>query len=546
MNPIVILLSAFLLSVIALVVFIWSMRSGLLAHDATGAGVIFAGGETGHADDPAATPESRDALQQDIERQVGLPAPLNQEEFARRVASDRSSAAVARAFFISAVSWLIVGSFAGLIASVKLHSPDWLASYEWLTFGRIRVIHLSAVAYGWSALAGGGLGIWLLPRLLGTTLQGGRYAMMGLVVWNVALAIGLIGVAAGVTTGLEWLEFPWPVAFTLVVAAALITVPLMLTLKRRTVEHLYVSVWYLGLALFAFPVLYIVANLPNTHFGVQQAAMNWWYGHNVLGYFLTPLALASIYYFLPKVIGRPVYSYDLSLLAFWTLTFFYGQVGMHHLIGGPVPGWMVTLSISQGVMMSVPVAVFAVNQFGTMKGYWSTARHSPTLLFTVAGGLGYILSSFEGSAEGLRSINTVTHFTHFTVAHAHLGNYAFVTMVFFGGMYYAMPRIVGREWPYPSLITAHFWLVVAGVTLYVTALSIGGWLQGKAMLDAQRPFIDSVTVTLPWLKARTLAAVLMTSGHLLFAWNFFVMVYQRGPAEAVARLRPAKEEVSRA
>ena len=257
--------------------------------------------------------------------------------------------------------------------------------------------------------------------------------------------------------------------------------------------------------------------------------MNWWFGHNVLGLFYTPLALASVYYFLPKVIGRPIQSYNLSLLGFWGLAFFYGQVGGHHLIGGPVPEWMVTLSIVQSMMMIIPVAAFTVNQYQTLEGRLSALRWSPTLRFIGVGGLMYTASSFQGSLEALRSMNVITHFTHYTVAHAHLGLYGFVSFVFFGAMYFVMPRITTREWPWPKMITAHFWLVSIGFAIYFIGLTTGGWLQGVAMLDAAKPFMDSVTVTLPYLQARSVGGGLMVMGHLVFAAHFLGLAMGLGP-----------------
>jgi cytochrome c oxidase cbb3-type subunit 1 len=360
--------------------------------------------------------------------------------------------------------------------------------------------------------------------------------LLGAVLWNAGLLAGIGAVAAGFSTGLEWLEMPWQVALLLVAGGALIGIPLLLTVARRAVDHLYVSVWYLGAALFWFPILYLVGNLPGVHFGVEQATMNWWYGHNILGYFFTPLSQAAIYYFVPKVIGRPLQSYSLSLLGFWTQAFFYGMVGAHHLIGGPVPSWLITLSIVQSIMMIVPVVAFATNYTLTLKGYWRTLVYSPTLRFMVVGAVMYILVSVEGSFEALRSVNTVTHFTHFTVGHAHLGMYAFVTITLFGGIYFALPRVLEREWPYPFLIAAHFWLVVVGIFVYVVSLSIGGWLQGLAMLDPARAFMDSVAITLPWLRARSIGGALMTVGHIVFAAHFLAMVFALGPRRDKAAL----------
>lgn len=525
MNPTALLLATFILSIVGLFTFIWSLRRGMFDAEASGATTIFSTGEIGRAEEPAGDSAQQRALQQ------ALPSPSERtatplDEVTARELADRSSAWPALALIAGAVVWLVVASLAGLLSSLKLHAPDLLTDYAWLSFGRLRTLHLNAVAYGWAPLGLLGLTLWMLPRLLRTPLAGGRCALLGAWIWNIGLVLGLGALALGFNAGMEWLEIPWQIGLLFAIGGMLIGLPLVFTLRRRQVHHLYVSVWYIGAALFWFPVLYIVAKVPGVHFGVEQATMNWWFGHNVLGLFYTPLSIAAVYYFVPKVIGRPVRSYNLSLLGFWTLAFFYGQVGAHHLIGGPIPEWLITLSIVQSVMMVIPVLAFSVNQHQTLKGHFSALKYSPTLRFVVFGAVMYTLASLQGSMQALRSFNAVTHFTHFTVAHAHLGMYGFVSMVLFGGIYFAMPRILGRPWPQPWLTTAHFWLVVAGFSVYMIALSIGGLLQGLILLDPARAFMDSVAVTLPWLQGRSLGGALMTLGHLLFAWHFLLMVKQ--------------------
>ncbi|RZT42204.1 cbb3-type cytochrome c oxidase subunit I [Cupriavidus agavae] len=517
MNTVAILLSAFLLSVIALGAFIWSMQKGWFDTSSAAARVIFHDAEGTHPEDPASA-----------RGDAGVADPS-------RAAADQSSAPVVFLFICCAMVWLLVASTAGLTASIKLHAPDWLASVPWLTFGRIRTIHLNAVAYGWAPMAGLGIAMFLLPRLLRTPLVGARWAVLGAALWNAGLIAGIGSIGAGISDGLEWLEIPWQVDILFVIGGAFVGIPLVLTLVNRKVDHLYVSVWYMGCALFWFPVLFLVANIPGLHFGVEQATMNWWFGHNVLGLFYTPLALASIYYFLPKVIGQPVKSYGLSLLGFWALAFFYGQVGGHHLVGGPVPGWLITLSIVQSMMMLIPVIAFSINQHQTLRGNFHRLIDSPTLRFMTFGGMMYTLSSIQGSFEALRAVNRVTHFTHYTVAHAHLGLYAFVSFAFFGAIYFIVPRITGREWPYRWLIYAHFWLAVGGIGVYFVGLSIGGWLQGEAMLDAARAFMESVTLTVPYLKARSVGGAMMLASHLCFVANFVCVAFGLGPN----RSRPA-------
>lgn len=524
MNPTAVLLATFILSIVGLIAFIWSLRKGLFNAESSGASTIFAPGELRQSEEPAGDLEQQRDLQ-------ALHPPLTGStgaDISVRIIADKSSAFPAFVLIGSAVVWLLIASAAGLLSSMKLHWPDLLTESAWLTFGRMRTIHLNAVAYGWAPMGLLGLAIWMLPRLLRTPLVGGRFAVVGAILWNAGLIAGLGGLAIGINGGMEWLEIPWQIGMLFAIGGMMIGLPMVFTLQRRQVHHLYVSVWYIGAALFWFPILYIVAKIPGVHFGVEQATMNWWFGHNVLGLFYTPLSLASVYYFLPKVIGRPVQSYNLSLLGFWTLAFFYGQVGAHHLIGGPIPGWLVTLSIVQSIMMIIPVVAFSLNQHLTLRGNFSALKHSPTLRFIVFGAIMYTLASLQGSLEALRSLNAVTHFTHFTVAHAHLGMYGFVSMVLFGGIYFVMPRVLDVRWPSRLLINLHFWLVVMGFAVYLITLSIGGVLQGLALLDPARPFMDSVAVTLPWLQGRSIGGALMTLGHIVFAGHFCAMAMRSG------------------
>ncbi|UYY86469.1 cbb3-type cytochrome c oxidase subunit I [Alcaligenes sp. SMD-FA] len=530
MNPTALLLAAFILSIAGLFAFIWSLRKGLFDADVSGARTIFYKGEIGQPEEPSAGDAQRQALS--LAAADHLAENHGQQtsaiEMAAREQADRSSSLPAFLLIVCAVVWLVVASFAGLISSLKLHWPEFLGDVSWLSFGRLRTIHLNGVAYGWAPMGLLGLTIWMLPRLLQTPLLGGRLVMVGGLVWNAALVAGMGALAIGLNAGLEWLEIPWQIGVLFAFGGMMIGMPLALMLSQRKVKHLYVSVWYIGAALFWFPILYLVAKVPGVHFGVEQATMNWWFGHNVLGLFYTPMSIAAIYYFLPKVIGRPVRSYNLSLLGFWTLAFFYGQVGAHHLIGGPIPEWLITLSIVQSMMMVIPVLAFSANQHLTLKGHFSALRHSPVLRFIVFGAMMYTVASLQGSAEALRSLNSITHFTHFTVAHAHLGMYGFVTMVIFGGVYFALPRILNTAWPRPALISWHFWLVVAGFAVYMITLSIGGVLQGLALLDPARGFMESVAVTMPWLQGRSIGGAMMTLGHLVFALHVLLMIVKSG------------------
>ena len=530
-----VLLGTFILSVLALFVFIASMAKGLFGSGGAAAVQIFDSDELGAVEDPAATKDQRGNLQQAMDPSSSA-SQRSASEVATRLRADQSSSLVVGVCLTLSVVWLVLASVAGLIASLKLHLPDWLVQQAWITFGRIRPVHLNLVAYGWCSMAGIGVAIWLIPRLLKTELVGAKYALAGGVLWTLGVTAGTVAIAMGYSDGLEWLEYPWQIDILLVVGGALVGFPLWLTLLQRKVAHLYVSVWYIAAGLLWFPILFLVANWPGLHFGVQQATMNWWFAHNVLGLWFTPLGLAAAYYFIPKVLGKPIHSYNLSLLGFWSLAFFYSQVGGHHLIGGPVPSWLITISIVQSMMMLVPVVAVAINQHLTVLGNFRALIYSPTLRFIVLGAMMYTAASVQGSLQALRAVNTVTHFTHFTVAHAHLGLYGFFTMVMFGSIYFIMPRVMKWEWPYPWMISAHFWLVLGGFAIYIIGLSIGGWFQGLAMLDKDIPFMDSVSLTLPYLQARSVGGALMTLGHLVFALHFFMMGWKFGPSRLGAAL----------
>lgn len=445
-----------------------------------------------------------------------------------RLRADASSRRPALLCFATALIWLIIGSIWGDLASLKLHMPDLLGQYGWLTFGRVRPAHLNSMIYGWASLAMLGVSLWIIPRLVHTELHWRGLAEAGVWVWNLGTLIGVAGILYGLTDGMEWLEMHRYAADPLLVlGGGMVGVSLLRTLAARQVDHLYVSVWYIMGAYVWFPLIFLVGNWPFR--GVESAASNWFYAHNALGLWLTAICLGAAYYFIPKVLGRPIYSYQLSLLGFWSLAFFYSLNGMHHLIGGPLPTWMITTSIVASVLMLIPVLAVAVNHHMTMIGRFGALRYSPTLRFVVLGAIAYTAVSLQGMFTALREVNRVTHFTHWTIAHAHVGVYSFVTFVLFGSIYYVLPRLVRREWPSARLIRWHFWLVLVGIALYVVPLTLVGVLQGLALLDPTTPFQQSVLVTIPGLVARSVAGAVLTAGHLVFAWHCWRMVRERQP-----------------
>ncbi len=452
-------------------------------------------------------------------------------ELAHRTAIDLSARTPVLLCFGGALFWLLFGSLLGFLASWKLHDPQFLAEWSWLNFGRIRPLHLNLVAYGWAAQVGIGVGVWLMARLCRVRVMNAPLIVGAGILWNTGVAVGTVAVLTGYSQGIEWLEFPGVAVFLLFCAYALLSVWAVVMFRFRQAGHVYVSEWYLIAAFFWFPWLYGTANIMIHLMPVQgavQAAVNWWFGHNVLGLWFTPIGLASAYYFIPKVIGRPVHSYYLSALGFWSLALFYSWNGMHHLIGGPFPAWMITASVVASVMMVIPVITTAINHHLTMVGNFHMLSRSPTLRFVVLGAMAYTLASLQGSSMAIRELNKITHFTHYTIGHSHLGLYAFFTMVMFGSMYYIVPRLVGREWPSPTMIKLHFWLSFYGITLMIFLLTAGGLIQGLMLDDVARTFEEVTKATMPWLRGRSLSGILLTAAHVIFAWHFALMLLRLG------------------
>ena len=444
----------------------------------------------------------------------------------RRVV-DRSTRGPVIVFVASATAWLLIGSVLALIASFKFQFPDWWTHQAWLTFGRIRPAHLNTMIYGWISMVGVGISAWLWARLLKTELRGQLLLHVSAGLWNLGVLVGTIGILIGYSRSIEWVEMPYA-AFALIVPAMVLVVASFLwTLWDRHVRHLYISVWYLGAAILWGPLLVIAILLP-IYSGVPEATANWWYAHNILGLWITPPGLAAAYYFIPKVIGRPVYSYHLSYLGFWTLALFYNWAGVHHLVGGPAPQWVVTVSITFSAMMIIPVIIVAVNHHMTVVGHFEKLWYSPTLRFVVFGAMSYTAVSLQGSLQSFRYWQEVTHFTQYTIAHSHLGVYAFATMIAFGSIYYIMPRVTQWEWGSARLVSLHFWTTGLGIGTYFTALTIGGIIQGFQLLNPDIAFLTIVEDTKPWLIVRSVAGTLMTVGHFVFAYLLAQIVMRSG------------------
>jgi len=467
---------------------------------------------------------------------ASLPLPAaGAEARAEASALDASTRAPVLVFFLSGLAWLLAATVLALITSFKLHTPGFLDGAAWLTYGRVQPAALNALVYGWSTNAALAVAFWLMARLSRAPLRCGGALLVAACFWNLGVTLGVIGILAGDSTAAPWLEMPPYATPLLFVAYALIAVWALDTFRSRRPGPVYVSQWYLLAALFCFPWLYSIAQIMvvfDPARGVVQALVNWWYVNNLMTLWFMPLGLAAAYYFIPKVLGKPIHSYYLSTLGFWSLLIFGSWAGPHYLIGGPLPAWLISAGVAASMLLLIPVVVTAINLHLTLLGSFRALRSSPTLRFVVFGGMNFTLACLLGTLVSVRSVSEVTHFTHFAEARVLQGLYGFFAMVMFGAAYYVLPRLLLKEWPSAVLIRLHFWAAALGATLYWVALSVGGWIQGQEMNQAATPFVEVVQHTLPWLFAGSIAWILLAIGHLALAVNVVWMLFAPRPAGA--------------
>src|SRR5436189_2863996 len=477
-------------------------------------------------------------------------AAAGDAEQLERARIDASTRVPVLMFYASGMVWLLIGTVLAGFVSFKLHSPDWFSDVSFLTWGRLRPVPMNVVVYGWASMVAMGTAIWLMARLCRTTLRHPLIIVTGIWFWNIGLLIGVIGILMGYRTGYDWLEFPPYAAVVLFVAYALIISWAVLMFRFRRGDQIYITQWYLLGAFLWFPWLYAAAQamlfvVPVQ--GVMQAAVGWWYANNLLFLWLGAIALGTAYYMIPKVIGRPAYSYHLATIGFWSYALFSSWTGMQRLIDGPFPAWMITASIAATILTIIPVATVGLNHHMTMQGYFPLMRYSPTLRFTVFGAMSYTVFSLVGGLISLRSVARYVNFSQASIAYSHLGLYAFFTMVIFGSMYYIVPRLIGREWRYASLIKLHFWASAYGIGLMTLMLLAGGFLQGANMENPSLAFSETTETVLPYLRGRSLSGLLLTASHFIFAYHFGLMLLGLGRTSTVPTfLNPVEAEGSEA
>jgi cytochrome c oxidase cbb3-type subunit 1 len=463
-----------------------------------------------------------------------------------------------RAFTIATVFWGCVGFLVGVVIALQLAFPLLNLDLEWTTFGRLRPVHTSAVIFAFGGNALLTTSLYVVQRTCRARLFGGG-DLAWFLFWGYQffIVMAALGYVLGVTQGKEYAEPEWYVDLWLTLVWVLYLVAFGGTLLRREEPHIYVANWFFLAFIVTVAVLHIGNNLAlpvslgharsyGLASGVQDAMIQWWYGHNAVGFFLTAGFLGIMYYFIPKQAERPIYSYRLSIVHFWTLIFLYIWAGPHHLHYTALPDWAQTLGMVFSVMLWMPSWGGMINGLMTLSGAWDKLRTDPSLRFSVAAVGFYGMSTFEGPVMSIRAVNGLSHYTDWTIGHVHSGAMGWVGFISFGAIYYLVPRLWRREQLYSTrLVSWHFWIATLGIVLYITAMWVSGIMQGLMWRATdelgflQYSFVETVAAMHPYYVIRALGGVFYLSGALLMAYNVWRTIRGDVEQEAPAPAMPA-------
>ncbi len=423
---------------------------------------------------------------------------------------------------VTATFWLVLGTSIGEYLGIKFVAPD-VDHISWLSFGRLRPVHTNMVFWGWSSLAMIGLGYYVVYRVSNATIRNLRWAWGALISINLSVLLGSVSLMAGINNaGGEYREYIWPIMLLFAIGVAITLVNYLKIIAARTTKEIYVSNWYIVSATMFTIVIALVAYLPFWQDGLGSTIAQGYYMHQGVGMWFMLFTLGLVYYFLPQQLNKPIYSYSLGILAFWTQILFYTVIGTHHFIFSAIPWWLQTTAIIGSMGMLIPVAAGTTNFLMTMKGDFHKIGSSYTLPFYLVAIIFYFTGSFQGTAEAFRSANLYWHFTDFTVAHSHLTMYGIITFFLWAFIYTLIPRLTGKE-PRQSLVGVHFWMAFIGLLFYTIPLMIGSTLKGVSW-QAGEPFINTVITMAPYWLWRAIGGSLMWASHLVFAYNLYGMI----------------------
>ncbi|MFA7350332.1 MAG: cytochrome-c oxidase, cbb3-type subunit I [Methylotenera sp.] len=442
---------------------------------------------------------------------------------------------VIRQFSIMAVVWGVVGMLVGVIIAAQLVWPELNLGLPWTSFGRLRPLHTNAVIFAFGGCTLFATSYYVVQRTCHTTLflpQLAKFTFWG---WQAVILAAAISLPLGFTQGKEYAELEWPIDILITLVWVAYAVVFFGTIGTRKVKHIYVANWFFGAFIITVALLHIVnsAAMPasmmksySAYAGVQDAMVQWWYGHNAVGFFLTAGFLGIMYYFVPKQADRPVYSYSLSIVHFWALIFTYMWAGPHHLHYTALPDWTQSLGMAFSLILLAPSWGGMINGMMTLSGAWHKLRTDPILRFMIVSLSFYGMSTFEGPMMAIKTVNSLSHYTDWTVGHVHSGALGWVGLVSMGAIYYMIPRLFGQKQMHSmKAIELHFWLATVGIVLYIAALWIAGVMEGlmwraiNADGTLTYTFVESVKAKHPYYIIRMLGGLLYLSGMIIMLWN---------------------------
>ncbi|WP_031301774.1 cbb3-type cytochrome c oxidase subunit I [Sphingobacterium paucimobilis] len=451
-----------------------------------------------------------------------LPFVAKKRKALPRPKIDASSSKLIQWFIGTATFWLLFGTTVGEYLGIKFIAPD-AEAISWLSFGRLRPVHTNAVFWGWSSLGMIGLGYYIVAKVSNVPLQKVNWGWYSLILINACVLFGSVSLMAGINNGGgEYREYIWPIMLLFALGLAFTLGSYLKTIAKRKTKEIYISNWYIVSAVLFISIVAVVGYLPSYQDGLGETIIQGYYMHQAVGMWFMLFTLGIVYYFLPQQLNRPIYSYSLGILAFWTQILFYTLIGTHHFVFSAIPWWLQTVAIVASAGMVIPVAAGTTNFIMTFRGAWHKVRDSYSLPFFVVGIVFYFTGSMQGTAEAFRYTNLLWHFTDFTVAHSHMTMYGIIAFLLWGSIYALLPRLTGKE-SSQAAIGAHFWLALIGLMIYSVSLMYGGTLRGLAWME-NVPFIDSVTLMMPYWLWRAIGGTLMWISHIVFAYNVFQMM----------------------
>ena len=425
-------------------------------------------------------------------------------------------------FLGSAVFWLFIGSTVGEYVGIKFILPD-ADTQSWLSIGRLRAVHTNLVFWAWATIGIMGLGYYIVPMVSNAPLNSIKNGWTALISVNVAMLVGALSIMAGINNGGgEYREIIWPIMAVWGYGLLLTVINFIKTIAKRTTHEIYISNWFIVASYIFILIVAFIAYIPMGQDGIGETIVQGYYMHQAVGMWFMFSMLGVLYYLLPQQLNKPIYSYSLGVLAFWSQILFYTVIGTHHFVFSALPWWLQTVAIVGSVGMLIPVTSGTINYLMTLKGSWSKVSNSYSLPFFFVGIIYYFTGSFQGTAEAFRSTNLIWHFTDFTIAHSHITMYGIITFLLFGGIYAIVPRLTGQEPPQLG-VGAHFWLALIGLQFYTIPLMIGGTLKGLMWAEG-KPFIDSVVMMGPYWLWRAIGGTLMWLSHIVLVYNMYKMM----------------------